>query len=256
MLISWILNTVSKHIWNNLNFINSTSKLWMELQEHYAHIDIVHLKQENYTVEVYNHELNSLWDEFDALEAPNLCLCLCNCVNGRINGERDQRKRLIQFLMGLDECYSNIKGQILLRQQLPTVVKAYTMVRQEEKQKEGVAPRSTITTILNSFSNNQRSNTWNSSNSSRFNTPNAPTSQRNVIPNTPNSRVNPSRFAQNGSEMRGTFKKGVYCDNCGKKGINLRKNVTKLLAIHYIVRYNLQDNTIRCMTTIMLGLWT
>ncbi|GKB54380.1 cysteine-rich receptor-like protein kinase 8 [Tanacetum coccineum] len=31
-----------------------------------------------------------------------------------INGERDYRKRLIQFLMGLDESYSNIRGQILL----------------------------------------------------------------------------------------------------------------------------------------------
>nr|GEW91872.1 reverse transcriptase, RNA-dependent DNA polymerase, Gag-polypeptide of LTR copia-type [Tanacetum cinerariifolium] len=54
----------------------------------------------------------------------------------RINGERDQMKRLIQFLMGLDECYSNIRGQILLMQPLPTASKAYTMVRQEEKQRE------------------------------------------------------------------------------------------------------------------------
>nr|GEY11135.1 hypothetical protein [Tanacetum cinerariifolium] len=118
----------------------------MELQEHYAQIDghriyqlsndMVQLKQENSSVEVYYQKWKGVWDEFDALEAPYLCLCICSYANGRINGERNQRKRLIQFLMRLDECYSNIRGQILLMQPLPNATKAYTMVRQEEKQRE------------------------------------------------------------------------------------------------------------------------
>nr|GEX58362.1 cysteine-rich RLK (receptor-like protein kinase) 8 [Tanacetum cinerariifolium] len=59
----------------------------------------------------------------------------------RTNGDRDQRKRLIQFLIGLDECYSNLRGQIILMQHLPTVAKAYGMIRQEEKQREGIMPK-------------------------------------------------------------------------------------------------------------------
>ncbi|GJV29662.1 cysteine-rich receptor-like protein kinase 8 [Tanacetum coccineum] len=97
--------------------------------------------------------LKGLWDEFDALEAPYLCLCTCSCANRRINGEKDQKERLIQFLMGLDECYSNIKGKILLMQPLPTAVKAYTVARQEEKQRKGIAPKSATSTILNNYSN-------------------------------------------------------------------------------------------------------
>lgn len=86
MLISWILNTVSEQISNSLHFINSASKLWLELQEHYAQIDghrifqlshdIVQLRQENYNVEVYYHKLKGLWDEYDALEAPYVYLHL------------------------------------------------------------------------------------------------------------------------------------------------------------------------------------
>ncbi|GJV13450.1 cysteine-rich receptor-like protein kinase 8 [Tanacetum coccineum] len=90
----------------------------------------------NSSVEVYYHKLKGLWDELDALEAPYTCTCKFVCANGKTNGERDQRKRLIQFLMGLDESYTNLRGQILLLQPLPIVAKAYNMLRQEEKQKE------------------------------------------------------------------------------------------------------------------------
>ncbi|GKC15840.1 hypothetical protein Tco_1012622, partial [Tanacetum coccineum] len=38
------------------------------------------------------------WDEYDALEAPYMCTCVCNCNNGGINGERDQR--IISVLNG------------------------------------------------------------------------------------------------------------------------------------------------------------
>nr|GEW69458.1 UBN2_3 domain-containing protein [Tanacetum cinerariifolium] len=89
-------------------------------------------------------ELRALWERNNDMliswilnTAPYLCLCLCNCANGRINGERGQRKRLIQFLIGFDESYSNIRGQILLMQPLPTTAKAYTMVRQEENKEKG-----------------------------------------------------------------------------------------------------------------------
>nr|GEV11309.1 retrovirus-related Pol polyprotein from transposon TNT 1-94 [Tanacetum cinerariifolium] len=62
----------------------------------------------NITIELYYHKLKSLWDELDALEAHYACVCPCDYTNGRNNGERDQRNRLIQFLMGLDEIYTNV----------------------------------------------------------------------------------------------------------------------------------------------------
>ena len=108
--------------------------MWFELQEQYSQIDghriyqltqeLVQLKQLNYAIEVYYQKMKGFWDELDVIELPHLCICPCNCDNGRENVERDQRKRLIQFLMGLDESYADIRGQILLMQPLPTIVKA------------------------------------------------------------------------------------------------------------------------------------
>nr|GEV51137.1 retrovirus-related Pol polyprotein from transposon TNT 1-94 [Tanacetum cinerariifolium] len=96
MLISWILNTISEQIGNNLTFINLANALWNELSKHYSQLDghrnfqltneIVDLKQSNCTTEIYYHKLMGLWDELDAIEAPYACTCKCICVNGKENG--------------------------------------------------------------------------------------------------------------------------------------------------------------------------
>ncbi|GJW90562.1 cysteine-rich receptor-like protein kinase 8 [Tanacetum coccineum] len=177
MIISWILNTVSDKIYQLMN-------------------DIVALKQQNCSIKVYYHKLKGFWDEHDALEAPYVCNCVCNCENGKNNGDREQRKRLIQFLMGLDECYSNLRGQILLLQPLPTMAKAYSMIRQEEKQREGIIPKPLGSTALSTQSYTPQSN--------RFN--NSYRNTNSQFPNRP----------QTG--RRSTFKVGVYYTNCSKEG--------------------------------------
>ncbi|GKB72279.1 cysteine-rich receptor-like protein kinase 8 [Tanacetum coccineum] len=118
MIISWILNTVSEQIGNNLSFVNSATSLWNELYEHYSQLDghriyqvtndIVQLKQTNTPLELYYYKLKGYWDELDALEAPYACTCKCDCENGKTNGEREQRKRVIQFLMCLDDSVGSL----------------------------------------------------------------------------------------------------------------------------------------------------
>ncbi|GJU25541.1 cysteine-rich receptor-like protein kinase 8 [Tanacetum coccineum] len=218
MLISWILNTVSEQIGNNLTFINLAYALWSELHEHYSQLDghriyqlaneIVDLKQSNCTIEVYYHKLKGSCDEMDAIEAPYACTCKCICDKWKENGEREQRKRLIQLLMGLDECYTNIKGQIILMQPLPTAAKAYSMLRQEEKQRDTHKQPLNAPIALNNY----RASYNDSNNSSyRNNTPN---------PNTPSTNNQPDR--------KGTFRKGVICTYCKKKG-HSKKECYKLL---------------------------
>ncbi|GJY42071.1 cysteine-rich receptor-like protein kinase 8, partial [Tanacetum coccineum] len=179
MIISWILNTISDDISNNLNFVNSASALWAELYKHYAQLDghriyqlvndKVALKQQNCNIEVYYHKSKGLWDEHDALESPYLY-----------------------------ECYSNLRGQILLLQPLPTDAKAYSMIRQEEKQKEGILPKPLRSTALSA-------QTYISQSYKNNNTPRNTTSQ---YPNRP----------QTG--RRSTFRPEVYCTICSKEGHN------------------------------------
>ncbi|XP_024021425.1 uncharacterized protein LOC21412662 [Morus notabilis] len=49
----------------------------------------------------------------------------------------------MQFLMGLNETYSAVRGQILLMDPIPVVKKAFSLVFQEERQRGIVSPRPT-----------------------------------------------------------------------------------------------------------------
>ncbi|GKA77186.1 hypothetical protein Tco_0783647 [Tanacetum coccineum] len=200
------MNIVSELIGNHLTFVNSAFALWSELQEHYSQLDghriyqlsneIIELKQSNCTIEVFDHKLKGLWDEIDAIEAPYACTCKCVCDNGKENGKREQRKRLIQFLIGLDECYTNIRGQILLIQPLPLVAKAYSMLRQEEKQIDFSKHSSQTPITLNTCKNAY-----------------TPSYRNNNHPNTPNNLTNRLQ-----TEKRNTFWKGIFCGYCKKEG--------------------------------------
>ncbi|KAK4722845.1 hypothetical protein R3W88_013078 [Solanum pinnatisectum] len=46
-----------------------------------------------------------------------------------------QYQRLLQFLMGLGDSYSQARGQILMMPSLPNVNQAYALVIQDESQK-------------------------------------------------------------------------------------------------------------------------
>ncbi|XP_071740694.1 uncharacterized protein [Rutidosis leptorrhynchoides] len=184
MIISWILNTVTDQI--------------------------------DCTVEVYYQKLKGFWDELDALETPYTCTCSCTCTceNGKVNGERDQMKRLMKFLMGLDESYSNIRGQILLMQPLPPVAKAYGMLRQEEKQRKIVVPKVSISAAISAQSGIRHYST----NTSKWNS------------NRPSYNSTPARNS--------TFKKGIICCNCGLEG-HTKEECYKLVG--YPIGHSLHD---------------
>ncbi|GJW21324.1 cysteine-rich receptor-like protein kinase 8 [Tanacetum coccineum] len=82
------------------------------------------------------------------------------------------------------------------------VAKAYNMIRQEEKQREGYVPHSTPSTALSAHSNYSRNNQYHNTRGNR-----------NYSQSESSNR---STFSQN--ERRRTFKKGVICGNCSKEG--------------------------------------
>ncbi|XP_074373957.1 uncharacterized protein LOC141714330 [Apium graveolens] len=128
MVISWFLNTISDEISNGMNFVNSAQEVWEELHEQFSSVnghrvyqvlkDIHTFDQANKSDELYYHKLKNLWDEYIALEPIVACKCKCPCGAHKFQEDRERRKRLIQFLMGLHESYAAARGQILMSRKI------------------------------------------------------------------------------------------------------------------------------------------
>ncbi|XP_031256958.1 uncharacterized protein LOC116114962 [Pistacia vera] len=108
MILFWILNSLTQDLVDSVIFSTTTQEM---------------------TVAAYYTRLKKLWDE---LGSYNDTVCSCAADH--------KRRRLMQFLMGLNKSYSAIRGQILLMNPLLDIAKAYSSIIQEEKQRSlGVA---------------------------------------------------------------------------------------------------------------------
>ncbi|GJZ17744.1 ribonuclease H-like domain-containing protein, partial [Tanacetum coccineum] len=72
--------------------------------------------------------LNALWKQFDAL----VQLPRCTCHAAEDFKKHNQLMKLMQFLMGLDDCYMQIRSNILSRDELSDVRSAYAIISSEE----------------------------------------------------------------------------------------------------------------------------
>lgn len=80
--------------------------------------------------------IKRLWDELDSLNSHINCLCACTCKGKKKIAKSLEDQRLIQFLMGLNDVYSQARGNILMLNPLPRINHAYSLLLQDENQME------------------------------------------------------------------------------------------------------------------------
>ncbi|KAM1571228.1 hypothetical protein ACFX10_036145 [Malus domestica] len=134
MIITWIINSIDLDIANSILYMTDAHAIWEELRERYCQSnaprifqlqrDIASLTQDQLFIAAYYTKLKSLWDELSSCSDSVSCTC----------GAQNERNKLMQFLMGLNDSYSAVRGQLLLMNPLPMVFQAYASNSQEEKQ--------------------------------------------------------------------------------------------------------------------------
>ena len=139
---SWLLNSISKDLTESIIYCDSAASMWSDLKSRFLHGNgprIFQLKREiatfhqgNLTVTQYFSKIKTLWAELSCYK-PNF---VCNCGGYGPMQDFFQREYVMSFLMGLDESFSSIRGQILAMEPLPDINKAFSLVVQEEKQRE------------------------------------------------------------------------------------------------------------------------
>jgi hypothetical protein len=125
MVLSWLINSISKEIATNIIYIDSAANMWTDLQDRFPQLNgprifqlqqnMSSLFQNNDFVSTYFIALKGLWDELDNHQ-PLPC---CTCAAMKILQAKHQCQYVYQFLMGLNESFSHIRGQILLIDPLP-----------------------------------------------------------------------------------------------------------------------------------------
>jgi hypothetical protein len=141
MVLSWILNYVSTEIANSIIYIDDASDIWNDLQERFSQHNgprifqlqksISYLSQENNSVSTYFTAMKGLWDELGNHQP--IPTCTCGALKTILSYHHQQH--VYQFLMGLNENYSHIRGKILLIDPLPSINKVFSLIVQEERQR-------------------------------------------------------------------------------------------------------------------------
>lgn len=118
MLKSWILNTISKEISSSLLYIRSAPDVWKELKERYFQSNcsrvfqlkksLASLNKGSLSVTTYYTQLKVVWDELREYQ-PNLDPQ--NHIT-RPWAEYLQEKCVLQFLMGLNDSYAQLRAQV------------------------------------------------------------------------------------------------------------------------------------------------
>nr|XP_009629562.1 uncharacterized protein LOC104119694 [Nicotiana tomentosiformis] len=146
MVISWILNALSKDIADNVIYSKTAKKLWDSLEQRFGRSNgakLYHLQkelsglvQENSNIAAYFTKLKRLWDELDALNVIICYSCVCVCEGKAKLTKSLEDQRLIQFPMGLNNIYAQARGNILMMNLLPSIDVAYSLLLHDENQRE------------------------------------------------------------------------------------------------------------------------
>ncbi|XP_070018352.1 uncharacterized protein [Nicotiana sylvestris] len=146
MVIAWLLNSLSKDIAESVIYSQTAEELWNELEQRYGQADgtklfqlqreLNNINQGTNDVAGYFTKLKRTWDQMKVLNTFMTCNCDCKCGAKSHNHKMNEDQKLIQFLMGLNDVYSGVRGNILMMKLLPTTAQAYSIILHEETQWE------------------------------------------------------------------------------------------------------------------------
>nr|GMD63195.1 Retrovirus-related Pol polyprotein from transposon RE2 [Ipomoea batatas] len=144
MLISWLMNTIDPEVERSLAKYRDAKKLWDTLKNRFAVTIGPRIQQlkssiakceqsKNMSVSTYFGQLSMLWEELHTHEPIITCSCCVSCNASNEHEARRENNKLHQFLMGLCiEYYAQVRTNILSKDPLPSLDRAYQMVLQEE----------------------------------------------------------------------------------------------------------------------------
>ncbi|XP_060215829.1 uncharacterized protein LOC132642819 [Lycium barbarum] len=142
IVLPWISSTMAPNLVTTIFYAPNAKYVWDDFKERFNKsnftriyqiwTEVVCLRQGRDSVTDYYTKIKNSWDEFDVLiPSPS-----CRCVEAKPYVEHLHQQRLLMFLMGLNESFSHVRSDILLKSDVPSVNQAYATVVQEKSQRQ------------------------------------------------------------------------------------------------------------------------
>ena len=146
MVISWNMTFLERRVAKSVMYYNTARDVWINLEDrfgqssstHLYHIqeDLASLTQSRSSIAEYFTKAKALWDELDNVDPLSIYSCNgCKCDTAKSNLKQQENRRIINFLMKLDEHYSQIRTNILMMEELPNPSQIYRLLMQEQRQR-------------------------------------------------------------------------------------------------------------------------
>lgn len=142
IVASWLMNSLTKEMQSTILHCNTAMAIWQDLKDRFEQKngpllyqlkrDLANLQQGTMSVTSYYAKIRSLWEALAEIKPPHTC----NCGGVQPWCDFSQLEYGVDFLMGLNESFFAIRGQILSMEPFPPITKIFSLVIQEEKQKE------------------------------------------------------------------------------------------------------------------------
>ncbi|KAF5776249.1 putative RNA-directed DNA polymerase [Helianthus annuus] len=146
MIKGWLTTAMNKDIRGSVKYANTASEIWADLKERFGKESaprayelkqmLTVTRQDGTSVSAYYTKLRGLWDEIHSVLPIPRCTCgTCSCDVGKRMSQFQEKERLYEFLMGLDNDFSAIRTHILSMKINPTLGEAYRLASEDEQQR-------------------------------------------------------------------------------------------------------------------------
>ncbi|XP_010530832.1 PREDICTED: uncharacterized protein LOC104807314 [Tarenaya hassleriana] len=144
---TWLANSVSSEIARLITYLDEADVIWQTLETRYKQKNVSKIFNVEQKIESLHQgasdlntfftKLNTLWEELKNYEPYPVCSCGgCTCQANAKFIELCERRKVVQFLMKLNESYYPARRQILMLEPLPSISKVYNLISQEEHQRQ------------------------------------------------------------------------------------------------------------------------
>ncbi|CAL2238856.1 unnamed protein product [Prunus armeniaca] len=147
MVLSWLLHSIHPDIASSVLYSDTATAVWNDLKDRFSQSnnsriyqirqEIVECCQGQQSVSIYYTKLKALWDELATYHEP----LICDCEGLKKLAHREEKEKVMLFLMGLNDSYSTVRGSILMMNPIPDTRRVHGLILQHERQMEVASRR-------------------------------------------------------------------------------------------------------------------